>query len=75
MDTTCPEDLVHLFSFAIYNYIEKNKPTERTASILAETYIKLIQEQETCIKNTKQYTLPDPKYIAALGTVVYYSKH
>lgn len=72
--TTSPEDLIHLFSIAIYSHIEKNKHSEQMASILAETYIKLIQEQPNCITNQCDNS-PDPNYIAALGTVLYYSKH
>lgn len=73
MSITTPDELTRLFLLAINQHIQSNTPTEETSLILAETYIRLVQELADC-KDGKKLPLPNSNYIAALGTVVYYTK-
>jgi hypothetical protein len=69
-----PEELTHVLLLAINQHIQFKPPSEDALSILAETYIRLVQDQPEC-KYEKTKPLPDSNYIAALGTVAYYTKH
>ena len=55
--------------YAIQQLAQKQSPS--TVSILAETYIRLANDQLNC-QNEKNKPLPEPEYIAALGTLAYY---
>ena len=67
-----PEQLSCVFLLAIQRHLVKHSSTKETATILAETYVKL---QQILVCKEEEVEDPDPEFIAALGTLVYYKKH
>lgn len=62
-------ELTNGILYAIQQLAQKQSPS--TLSILAETYIRLANDQLVC-ENEQHKPLPEPEYIAALGTLAYY---
>lgn len=72
MDEMDPEQLSCFFLLAIQRHLSQHSSTKDTAVILAETFAQL---QQNLICKEENSPHPDPDYIAALGTLVYYKKH
>lgn len=72
MDEINPDQLSCFFLIAIQNHLCRYPSTKETVILLAETFAQLHQEQ-SCQED--QDSVPNPSYIAALGTLVYYKKH